>query len=403
MSRENERWYELSETRHVPTPALVFYPERMERNVARVLEIAGSVQRLCPHVKTHKSPGVTALLMRHGVSEFKCATLGEARMLAESAVPELIVAYPLTGPSITTLMQLVEAYPATTFRTVTDCVEGVDELAAAAQASGRALEVLLDIDPGMGRTGVTLNPESQQPGEASSGSPSDRHPVVATYRHIAECSYLRPAGLHVYDGHIHESDPLLRRQLVQPIIREIERLRRHLQKAGLPVPRVVAGGTPTFPCYAAGSDFALSPGTCFLHDHQYQEAYPDLGFHPAALILGRVVSVPSTETFTVDVGAKAIATDPPGPRGVILNVPGAEPLAQSEEHWVFRASATAGAGAPAVPRRGSVVYILPRHICPTVDRHAFAYVAGPNGNLTGVWPITGRNRIETPDLPAAQR
>ncbi|TVR55291.1 MAG: D-TA family PLP-dependent enzyme [Spirochaetaceae bacterium] len=374
MTPLNNDWYRLADESSIATPALLFYPERIDENIARAIRIAGRVDRLRPHVKTHKSPHVTAMMLRRGITRFKCATLGEARMLADAGASDVVVAYPLVGPNVGLFVSLIEKYTDTVFRALVETPEAVDALESAASRAGCRVEVLVDLNVGMNRTGI-------EPGEHA----------VALYRRIAEASHLVPAGLHAYDGHIRESDFARRREMTRPIVGAIYAMIETICEGELEVPRVIAGGTPTFPCHAEVPDFELSPGTLFLHDWGYLESFPDLDFLPAALILGRVVSIPAPGLFTVDIGSKAIASDPAGARGLILNVPGAEPVGQSEEHWVFRWDPDAADGAKA-PKPGDPVYVLPRHICPSVDRHPVAHVVDGTGTVVAEWPITARER-----------
>ena len=105
------------------------------------------------------------------------------------------------------------------------------------------------------------------------------------------------------------------------------------------MPHLVLGGTPTFPIFAhmhlPGQE--CSPGTCVLHDHGYSTRYTDLPmFTPAALLLTRVISRPAVGLLTLDLGTKAVASDPPaGKRCFLLNVPDYEPVLQNEEHFVI--------------------------------------------------------------------
>jgi D-serine deaminase-like pyridoxal phosphate-dependent protein len=168
-------------------------------------------------------------------------------------------------------------------------------------------------------------------------------------------------------------------------------LRTALENKGLPVPRLVMGGTPTFPMYARMDLSALEcgPGTCVLYDHGYGSHFPDVEFTPAALVLTRVISRPTGGRLTLDLGTKAVASDPPaGKRCFLLNVPDFEPVAHNEEHFVVTTPAASRFGP------GDVVYAIPTHICPTCALHRQAYVV-ENGNVTGVWDIAARDRVLT--------
>jgi D-serine deaminase-like pyridoxal phosphate-dependent protein len=166
-------------------------------------------------------------------------------------------------------------------------------------------------------------------------------------------------------------------------------MRAVLEKKGLPV-RLVLGGTPTFGAFTRLNlaDSEYSPGTCVLHDNGYGTRFADLtGFVPAAVLLTRVISRPTPTRITMDLGYKAVASDPPaGKRCILLNVPEYEPVLQNEEHFVVETPA-ASRFAP-----GDVVYAIPTHICPTCAMHQQAYVI-ENGRVTGTWRIAARDRV----------
>ena len=132
----------------------------------------------------------------------------------------------------------------------------------------------------------------------------------------------------------------------------------------------------------------LSPGTVFLWDWGYQTGFPDLPFVPAAALLTRVVSHPAPGVFTLDLGCKAIASDPTGQRGRLLGVPGAEPMFQSEEHWTWRMPAGHEAERPGI---GATLYVIPTHICPTTALYR-AVKAAEQGRCAGEWIVAARDR-----------
>ncbi len=169
-------------------------------------------------------------------------------------------------------------------------------------------------------------------------------------------------------------------------------MRKKVEAKGIPVPRLVCGGTPTFPIWAKMNfpGLELSPGTFVLHDHGYGSKFADLkGLTPAALLVTRVVSRPTPTRVTLDLGYKAVASDPPaGKRCVLLNVPEYTAILQNEEHLVIE-TPTPNQLAP-----GDIVYAMPTHVCPTCAMHQRAYVV-ENGMVTGTWDIVGRDRVLT--------
>src|SRR5580692_5334007 len=113
--RMSKEWYEIENIDELDTPALVVYPERVRQNIARAVGMVGDAGRLRPHVKTHKSPEVTQLMLDAGIQRFKCATIAEAEMLAVAGAPDVLLAYQPVGPKVGRLLQLIRQYPSTTF------------------------------------------------------------------------------------------------------------------------------------------------------------------------------------------------------------------------------------------------------------------------------------------------
>lgn len=361
-------WYDIANVNEVPSPALLFYPERIAANITRALDIAGGPERLRPHIKTHKAGMIVIMHLAQKVTKFKCATIAEAEMLATHSAPDVLLAYPPVGPNIGRVVELIRHFPETKFSVVADDDGAVRQLAAACSAADVVLDVLLDLDCGMHRTGVAPGPSAGE-----------------LYRTIAKLPGLKAAGLHAYDGHIHETDPAVRRRECADAFAPVSALRKELVGAGLPVPLVVAGGTPTFPIHAQNPEVEVSPGTYVLWDFGYADMLPDLPFEPAALLLTRVVSKPAGHRLCLDLGHKAVAAENPQPRVRLLDLPDARPVMHSEEHLVVE---TEQADRFKV---GDCLYALPRHICPTVALYNEAVVIDQN-QAVDRWVIGARAR-----------
>ena len=192
------------------------------------------------------------------------------------------------------------------------------------------------------------------------------------------------AGLHAYDGHIHDADLAARKAQVEQFNTALTEFRQRLVQSGHPVPNTIASGTPTFALHARHKDRDCSPGTYVFWDFGYQR-FTDLDFNLAALVLTRVISKPTPNRLCLDLGHKAIAAENPQPRVQFLNLPTATPVMHSEEHLVLE---TADAAKWNV---GDVLYGVPRHICPTVALHDFCYPV-ENGLAGDPWPIEARRR-----------
>ncbi|GBD34932.1 D-threonine aldolase [bacterium HR36] len=369
MSRQD---YSVQGLEKILSPTLLFFREKIENNLARMLEIAGSADRLCPHVKTHKCPEIVKLALARGIRHHKCATLAEAVMLAEAGAASVLLAYPVVGPNCARLAEIMRRFPRTRFAVLADHPAAVEALSAAMTQAGTSVEVLVDLDVGQHRTGVA-------PGEAA----------VMLYEKIARLPGLHLGGLHAYDGHNQQPDAEERRRAVDAIVRDLSGLLEQLQQRRLPVPRIVVGGTPTFACWAAQHlpNLQCSPGTCVLHDANYSRKFPELGFVPAAVVLTRVISRPAPDRVTLDLGYKAVCADPPaGQRCVFPDLPDAPQVLHNEEHLVLQT--------PLAQRYqpGDTLLAIPAHICPTCALHDFAWIV-EKGQIVGRWPITARIRM----------
>ena len=367
--------YVIHDPSQVFSPGLVFYKPLIARNIQHLIARAGSPDRLRPHVKTHKTRQIVKMEREAGITKQKCATIAEAEMLAQCDVPDILLSYPMVGPNCARFAHLIEKYPQCKFSTIEDHPAGLQQLSDALTKAGQEAEVLIDLDVGQHRTGIAAGTGARQ-----------------LYETLARLPGLRPGGLHVYDGHNHQYAFKERQDAVQKLLEPVLELREMLTKVGLPVPRMVFGGTPTFPVFAtleiAGAE--CSPGTCVLNDYNYGQWFQDMTeFTPAALLLTRVISRPTPKRVTFDLGYKAVASDPPaGKRCVLLNVPKAEAVLHNEEHLVVETPAAESF------HPGDVVYAMPAHICPTCALHQFAYVV-EDGQVVDHWEIASRNRMLT--------
>jgi D-serine deaminase-like pyridoxal phosphate-dependent protein len=360
-------WYAVRQAEDIDSPALLIYPERIEQNIRSMLEIAGGPDRLRPHIKTHKMAEIIRMQQRAGIRKFKCATLAEAELLARCGATDVLVAYPLTGPGPDRLARLQKDYPNTRFSCLADHPETLASLNTAAAAHGVRLGVFMDLNVGMNRTGIRP--------EAGAG---------ALYRRMVEAGALDCRGVHVYDGHIRDSDPGVREMACNRDFKKAETLLAILRGEGLEVPTVIAGGSPTFPFHAKRQGVELSPGTTLLWDARYGEQFPEMPFLPAAVVFCRVISKPAPGIFCLDLGHKAVAAEMDFPRVFLPQLPEHTQIGQSEEHLVIKSEA-----ADTLPL-GTVFYAIPMHICPTVIKYPEALTVS-QGEVSGSWKIAARD------------
>ncbi|RMG58409.1 MAG: D-TA family PLP-dependent enzyme, partial [Bacteroidetes bacterium] len=248
-------------------------------------------------------------------------------------------------------------------------VEVVQALTRAGFSPDRPLPVYLDLDVGMGRTGIAPGPEA-----------------VAVYRAIAAAPGLQAAGLHVYDGHLRQPDPAARLAAADALFAEVVAFRDALQAEGLPVPDLVVGGSPSFPLHRQRPGIRLSPGTFPFWDAGYGALCPELPFQPAAVLVSRVISRPGRGRLCLDLGHKAVAAENPLDQRVrFLNLAVTAWVGQSEEHLVVEVAD------PDAWPVGSLVYGVPWHICPTTALYQ-AVVPVMEGACRPAWPVVARDR-----------
>jgi D-serine deaminase-like pyridoxal phosphate-dependent protein len=313
-------------------------------------------------------PEIVRLQMQHGIRKFKCATIAETEMTAKCGANDILLAFQPVGPSLKRFFDLRNEFKHSNISCIADNARDIERISALAVETGIETEVWLDINNGMNRTGIIPGREA-----------------VKLLRQINLSPKLVAAGLHVYDGHIHEPDPETRRVLCrkafEPVAGMIEELRKH----GYGDIKIIAGGSPSFPVHAFYNECELSPGTTTLWDYISSSSFRDLDFQHAALLLTRVVSKPAPGLLCLDLGHKAIASEMSQPRVKLMGIDDYEITGHNEEHMVIKTPVADNY------RTGDVLYGIPFHICPTIDRHDVAHVIR-NNSFTETWNIEARKR-----------
>jgi len=219
--------------------------------------VGGDTARLRPHVKTHKSPGATRLLLDAGITKFKCATIAEAEMLAGCGAPDILLAYQPVGPKLQRYISLIREYPSTKFACLIDNDKAAMEMDHAFSAAGLRVPVYIDLNVGMNRTGIAPGPAaglystfSQPAHQSSDPAPSGASPISPG---------IVPIGLHAYDGHIRghkhgHTYPPLRRSL-----RGSAGSSGPAEGQGFAEPIIVAGGSPTFSIHCKRREANAAP------------------------------------------------------------------------------------------------------------------------------------------------
>lgn len=365
---ETQPWYQINHTENLQTPALVIYLSRIQHNIDLLISQISDTDRLRPHIKTCKSVEPVLLMLKSGISKFKCATIAEAEMLGMAAAPDVLLAYQPVGVNINRFLKLMQKFPQTMFSCLVDNHFSAEKLNEAAQQNSTQIKVYVDVNVGMNRTGVI--PKN----------------AADLYEFCVVKEALQPQGLHAYDGHIHEPDLKIRREQWQTAFMHVKTAWKELVEKGFSSAKIIAGGTPTFPFYMEETNVECSLGTFIYWDDGYQKHFPEQPFLPSALVICQVVSLPDNGKICIDLGHKAISAENNLQHRVrFLNAPELKLISHSEEHLV------AEAGENHTYKIGDILYGLPYHICPTVALHQFATVI-ENHEITGSWETIARNR-----------
>ncbi len=376
--------YRVTGCDDVLTPALVIYPEAIASNIDCTLALlAGDADRWRVHIKTAKLGYTLRMLVERGVRNFKCATTLELLVACQSGAADVLVAYPVMGANARRVSEIAEEFPEVRISVLAENEKQVR------QWRGGRVGIFLDINPGMNRTGIE---------QSQSGT------VVVLARAVVSAG-LEFRGLHYYDGQFGSvADTGERTKAAHRGYDRFLEIVGEIERSGIRVPEVITAGTPTMPCSLSYAGFRrgdfihrVSPGTVVYCDATSLEQLPtEYGYGPAALVLARVVSAPHAGIVTCDAGHKAVSADAGVPTCVVVGHPELTPLSPSEEHLPL--AVKEGEAAPQV---GEVLYLLPRHVCPTVNNFDRALLAR-NGEIEAIENVSARGR-EAPLLRTAER
>lgn len=367
---ENKKpWYYIDGIDQLDTPALVIFPERVKKNIKTAIEMAGDVNRLRPHVKTHKSPAVTELMKAAGIQKFKCATIAEAEMLGMCNAVDVLLAYQPGGPKLQRFAELVKRYPHTQFSCLVDNKESALEQSTQFEKNHLQIPVFIDLNLGMNRTGIDPGAEA-----------------IELYKYCASLGGITISGLHAYDGHIRNADINARTIECDTAFSGVAKMKAEIIRCGLEAPLIIAGGSHTFPIHCKRNEVECSPGTFVYWDKGNSDYCPEQDFDVAALLISRIVSLPGINKICIDLGHKSVAAENPLVNRVFfLNAPETIAVSQSEEHLVLETKDSA------VYKVGDILYGIPVHVCPTIALYESAFTV-EQGRVTGEWDTPARAR-----------
>jgi D-serine deaminase-like pyridoxal phosphate-dependent protein len=355
----------------IETPALLVDLDVLEDNIRLMSEFFRDRRaKLRPHFKTAKCPNIAHLQLASGAKGITCAKVGEAEVLVNAGVKDILVANQVVDPDKIYRLACM-ARGGAKIAVAVDRLENVDSLSAVARKVGAVLHVLVEVDVGMNRCGVNTEREA-----------------LDLARRIVSAEGLEFEGIQAYEGHLvyDTAQPTrltdaVKREGVRKMEQKVGGIKRCLERSGIPVNEISGGGTGTYHITGDGTIWTeIQAGSYVFMDNVYSRA--GLPFGNSLSILTTVIHKRPGAAVT-DAGLKVCSVDHGPP--TIKDRPGlAIAGGLSEEHGRV------------LDERDELRYLqkieyIPSHCCTTVNLHDRLYCVR-RGMLEAVWPISGRGR-----------
>ncbi len=364
--------YAIENADRILTPALLIYPDLVDSNIQATLNMTGhNAERWRPHIKTAKLAASIRLYIEHGIKNLKCSTTLELLTACECGAADVLLAFPVVAANARRTLEIADQFPHTRISVL------IENLQQARTWRDTRIGVFIDVNPGMNRTGIS----------------EERVDEIVT---LARALGNQFRGLHYYDGHSSGFAPEEREERVHRGYDHLMKLVSALEAAGVPAEEVITSGTPAAPFAISYAGFntpgfntpsfvhRISPGTVLYNDTHSLEQLPDWGYKPAAVVLATVISHPTPHSITCDAGHKSVSADAGVPTCAVIGHPELTPRGPSEEHLPIEVAE--GHELPAI---GDKLYLVPRHVCPTVNNFDEALFI-VNGRVQSVESVTAR-------------
>ncbi|MBD3197293.1 MAG: hypothetical protein GF317_19720 [Candidatus Lokiarchaeota archaeon] len=358
-----ESWKNL-----IPTPALVLNYNIMEKNMKYVAKFARENNvKLRHHVKTAKTPIVAHIQMKlagDAAEGIAVAKVGEAEIYRQCGFDDILIANQVLDPNhIERLMKLTKY---TKIRVVVDSEKNILDLSKSTVRNSTELEVLIDIDLGMGRTGV-------KPYE----------PALKLAQFAEAHEGIKVVGLQGYEGHLTpQTNYDLRKEQTEEAMNQLIATRDLLNENGFNIDYISASGSGTF-TFSGKIDgiTEIQPGTYVYSDEHICRVCSD--FEPAATVLSTITNNTGRRLYTMDAGEKALETADGNP--LFKDYPKCRFRVVTEEHTQFKS------GVKDELEIGQKVELIPAHICITVNLYDYIHVV-KDGEYIGKWAILARGK-----------
>jgi D-serine deaminase-like pyridoxal phosphate-dependent protein len=355
------------------TPAVLIDFDTMDRNLRGMASYCSAHDlTLRPHTKTHKIPEIARLQMQYGAPGITVAKVGEAEVMADAGLNDIVIVYPIWGEM--KWKRVAELAKRVKISVAMDSFQVAEGISQAATAAGVEVGIRLEFDTGLRRCGLTLDAES-----------------IEIAKKIFELPGLRWEGISLYPGHIMGNKKI--RELDIPLENaKLDRLYGLLDSAGIPYPVVSGGNTPAaFESHRFHGVTEIRPGTYVFNDRNTVDAESASYADCAVTVLTTVVSMSVPHRAIIDAGSKTLSADAllSGDRkyfGYVQDHPEfiLEDLSEEHGHLIIPES-------PAT-KVGDRLRIIPNHVCPCINLHDRVFVVQED-LVIDEWKVAGRGKV----------
>lgn len=355
------------------TPALVIDKNKLINNIVQMQKFALSKNvAVRPHAKTHKCSIICKLQLEHEAIGICVAKVSEAYELAKAGIKSILITSPIvTSIKINTLLEVLRLSPDTIL--VVDNLDNAVELNEVMKANMLTLDILLDIESGIARTGVMLEN------------------ALEIARSLNNLSNLNFKGIQCYAGQLQHIVGLSARNTASTdILVKVGKIKQQLCSEGIDCQIQTGSGTGTFEVDAEIETVTeIQPGSYTVMDQEYNGIeYKTCKFDTAMTLLTSVISANATSHVTVDAGTKTLYQVETPPKVISHNGLNYAWGGFGDEHGKI----TANNDVP-LPKLGEVLELVVAHCDPTINLFDYFYIT-ENDIVVDCWKIDLRGKSQ---------
>ncbi|MBD3229612.1 MAG: DSD1 family PLP-dependent enzyme [Candidatus Lokiarchaeota archaeon] len=347
----------------ITTPALVLDIKKLKKNIKTMANFAQSNNiNLRPHVKTHKCPKIAEMQVKEGANGITVAKVSEAEVFVDHGFSDILIANEIVCEE--KIVKLLNLAKNNEISVAVDSKKNVKDLDRLSKKLQTTLNILVDIDVGLVRTGT-------KPGE----------PALELAELVDKAPYLNLKGLMGYEGHLSFIKDEDKKEIeTNKCMKKLTDTKELLESNGLKISVISAGGTPTYKYTGKYPGITeIQPGTYVFMDHHYMSMLPE--FELALTVLTTVMSKPMKRMATLDMGSKSIYNEG-YPKFIESNKIKVQVLTEEHCQVTYRKIDL---------KIGDKIQAIPPHVCPTVNLYDF-YTLIHNDELIGTWEIPARGK-----------